>query len=141
MFKTAEKLKEITTELDLPFIYKASYDKANRTSIGSYRGIGIEEGLKVLESIKNEFDIPIITDIHSAEEASLAANVADILQIPAFLCRQTDILIEAAKTDKILNIKKGQFLAPIDIDNSAKKVINSGNSKVLITERGTTFGY
>jgi 2-dehydro-3-deoxyphosphooctonate aldolase (KDO 8-P synthase) len=141
LYKTAEKLKEITQKLDIPYIFKASYDKANRTSIDSYRGVGIERGLKLLAKIKKEFDLPIVTDIHTPDEASIVAEVADILQIPAFLCRQTDILVAAAKTGKIINIKKGQFLAPKQIENSAQKVIKSGNDKVLITERGSTFGY
>lgn len=141
VFKTAEKLKEITSKLDLPYIFKASYDKANRTSLDSYRGVGIEKGLKILAQIKKEFDLPIVTDIHSADEAKIAAEVADVIQIPAFLCRQTDILVAAAKTGKIINIKKGQFLAPQQIDNSAKKVINSGNNQVVIIERGFSFGY
>ena len=141
LFKTAEKLKEICQKLDINYVFKASYDKANRTSIDSYRGIGIERGIKVLQKIKTEFDLPIVTDIHWPEEAAVAAEAADILQIPAFLCRQTDILVAAANTGKIVNIKKGQFLAPKQIENSAKKVIKSGNDRVLITERGVSFGY
>lgn len=141
VFKTAEKLKEITTKLNIPFVFKASYDKANRTSISSYRGLGIEKGLEVLAQIKKEFEVPIVTDIHEKEEAQIAAEVVDILQIPAFLCRQTSLLTAAAETGKIINIKKGQFLAPKDMKNSAQKVVESGNSQVLLTERGTTFGY
>lgn len=141
LFKTAEKLKEITTKLDIPFVFKSSYDKANRTSISSYRGIGIEKGLEALAEIKKEFDVPIITDFHTIDQAPIAAEVADILQVPAFLCRQTDFLIAAASTGKIINIKKGQFLAPGDIKNSAQKVIDSGNNQVVITERGVSFGY
>jgi len=140
-FKTVEKLKEITALLDIPFIFKSSYDKANRTSIDSYRGIGIEKGLELLSRIKNEFELPIVTDIHSADEAFIVSDIVDMIQIPAFLCRQTDILVEAAKTGKIVNIKKGQFLSPGQIVNSAEKVIKSGNDKVVITERGTSFGY
>ncbi len=139
--KTAEKLKEITMKLDLPFVFKSSFDKANRSSIDSYRGIGIEKGIELLKKVKREFDLPIVTDIHTADQAAIAAEVADILQIPAFLCRQTDILVAAAQTGKIINIKKGQFLAPSQMKNSAQKVKASGNDKVLITERGTTFGY
>jgi len=139
--RTAEKLKEITQELGISYVFKASYDKANRTSIDSYRGIGIEQGLEALARIKEQFNVPIVTDIHTPEQAAIAAEVADVLQIPAFLSRQTDILVAAAKTGKIVNIKKGQFLAPAQIQNSVKKVIASGNNKVLITERGTTFGY
>ncbi len=141
MFRTAEALKTITTELHLPYIFKASYDKANRTSVTSYRGVGLQAGLNVLAEVKARFDVPILTDIHHPEEAAMAAEVADILQIPAFLSRQTDILAAAAKTGKIINIKKGQFLAPQDVDNCAKKVIQSGNSQVTITERGASFGY
>lgn len=141
IFKTAEKLKEITLKLDIPYIFKSSYDKANRTSINSYRGVGIERGLELLARIKKEFDLPIVTDIHHPEEAAITAEVADILQIPAFLSRQTDILVAAAKTGKIINIKKGQFLAPQQIGNSAKKVVQSGNDKVVIVERGSSFGY
>jgi len=141
VLKTAEKLKEITTKLNLPYIFKASYDKANRTSLDSYRGLGIQEGLNILSKIKEEFEVPIVTDIHLPEDADIVAEVADVIQIPAFLCRQTDILIAAAKTGKIVNIKKGQFLAPAQIENSAQKVIKSGNNKVIITERGTSFGY
>ncbi|MEI8388688.1 MAG: 3-deoxy-8-phosphooctulonate synthase [bacterium] len=141
LFKTAEKLKEITQKLDIPYIFKASYDKANRTSLDSYRGVGLEEGLKLLAKIKKEFDLPVVTDIHHPDDAAIVAEVADVLQIPAFLSRQTDILVAAAKTGKIINIKKGQFLAPKQIENSAKKVIKSGNDRVVIIERGTTFGY
>ena len=141
VFKTAEKLKEITSKLDLPYVFKASYDKANRTSVESYRGVGIDKGLEILAKVKKEFNLPIVTDIHLPEEARIVAEVADILQIPAFLCRQTDLLVAAARTGKIVNIKKGQFLAPKQIENSAKKVIKSGNDKVVITERGTSFGY
>lgn len=138
---TAEKLKEIAEKLDINFVFKASYDKANRSSIGSYRGPGIEKGLEMLAFVKKEFDIPIVTDIHSPEDATKAAKVADILQIPAFLCRQTDLLVAAAKTGKIVNIKKGQFLAPEQMNPLIKKVENSGNSNITLTDRGTTFGY
>ncbi len=141
VFKTAERLKEITMRLQLPYIFKSSYDKANRSSLESYRGVGIEKGLRILAKVKEQFDLPIITDIHHPEEARIAAEVADILQIPAYLCRQTDLFVAAAKTGKIVNIKKGQFLAPQDVGNCAKKVINSGNNQVFITERGFTFGY
>lgn len=141
LYKTAEKLKKITGKLGIPYVFKASYDKANRTSLDSYRGVGIERGLKVLEKIKKEFDLPIVTDIHLPEEAAVVAEVVDILQIPAFLCRQTDMLVAAADTGKIINIKKGQFLAPNQIKNSAEKVVKSGNNKVVVTERGVSFGY
>lgn len=141
VFKTAEKLKTVCKDLGINYIFKASYDKANRSSIKSFRGPGLEKGLEILAEVKKEFDLPIVTDIHKEEEAPLAAEVADVLQIPAFLCRQTDLLVAAAKTGKIVNIKKGQFLAPSQMKSIAQKVIDSGNDKILITERGTTFGY
>ncbi len=141
IFATAERLKEMTSQLNLPYIFKASYDKANRSSLSSYRGVGIDKGLQVLADIKERFHLPVLTDIHSPEEAERAAEVVDILQIPAFLCRQTDILAAAANTGKIVNIKKGQFLAPADVKNCAQKVIQSGNNQVCITERGVCFGY
>lgn len=139
--QTAAGLKEITQRLDINFVFKSSFDKANRSSIDSFRGPGIEKGLEMLAKIKKDFDLPIVTDIHLPEQAQIAAEVADILQIPAFLCRQTDLLIAAAKTGKIVNIKKGQFLAPEQMKPLAKKVEDSGNSKVVLTDRGTTFGY
>ena len=138
--KAAEGLKKITQKLDINFVFKASFDKANRSSI-NYRGPGIEKGLEMLAKIKKDFDLPIVTDIHSAEQAAIAAEVADILQIPAFLCRQTDLLIAAAKTGKIINIKKGQFLAPQQMGSLIKKVEDAGNSNITLTDRGTTFGY
>ncbi len=141
MAKVAEGLKEITQKLDINYIFKASFDKANRSSIDSYRGLGVEKGLELLAKIKSEFELPIVTDIHLPEQAELAAQVADILQIPAFLCRQTDLLVAAAKTGKIINIKKGQFLAPMQMKSIAKKVSESGNDNILLTDRGTTFGY
>ena len=141
IFQTAERLKTIASALGLPYIFKSSFDKANRSSAASYRGVGIERGLRVLADIKRQFDVPIITDIHSPDEAAQVADVADMLQIPAFLCRQTDLLVAAAKTGKIVNIKKGQFLAPQDMKNCAQKVIQSGNEQVVITERGAAFGY
>ncbi len=141
VFKVAEKLKKVCAELDINYVFKASYDKANRSSIKSFRGPGLDEGLKVLAAVKKEFNLPIVTDIHKEEEAKPAAEVADVLQIPAFLCRQTDLLVAAAKTGKIVNIKKGQFLSPSQMKSIAQKVIDSGNDKILITERGTTFGY
>lgn len=141
LFKTAEYLKELTQELDINFVFKSSYDKANRSSITSYRGLGIEKGLELLAEVKKEFDVPIVTDIHNPNEAQMAAEVADIIQIPAFLCRQTDLLIAAAKTNKIINIKKGQFLAPQQMKSIANKVKESGNNKITITDRGVTFGY
>lgn len=141
LFKTAEYLKELTFSLGINFIFKASYDKANRSSINSYRGLGIEKGLSLLNEVKKEFNVPIVTDIHTEEQAKMAAEVADIIQIPAFLCRQTDLLVAAAKTNKIINIKKGQFLAPSQMKSIANKVKESGNNKILITDRGVTFGY
>ena len=140
-FKTAEKLKEICKKLDINFVFKTSFDKANRSSLNSYRGLGIEKGLEILSDVKKEFDVPVVTDIHEPSQASVVAEVVDIVQIPAFLCRQTDLLVAAAKTGKIINIKKGQFLSPYQMKSIAQKVIDSGNDKVLITDRGTSFGY
>lgn len=139
--KTAEKLKEITSKLDINFVFKSSFDKANRSSITSFRGPGMEKGLEMLFKVKKEFDLPIVTDIHTPEQAATVAQVADILQIPAFLCRQTDLLVAAAKTNKIVNIKKGQFLAPEQMEPLIKKVEDSGNNNILLTDRGTSFGY
>lgn len=139
--KTAEKLKEITSDLGINFIFKSSFDKANRTSINSYRGLGMEKGLEMLAKIKSKYDLPIVTDIHVPDQAQSAAEVADIVQIPAFLCRQTDLLVAAAKTGKIVNIKKGQFLAPEQMKSLIKKVEDSGNFNIMITDRGTSFGY
>ena len=139
--KTAEKLKEITEKLDINFVFKSSFDKANRSSITSYRGPGMEKGLEMLNKIKKEFNLPIVTDIHTPDQAAVVAEVADILQIPAFLCRQTDLLVAAAKTGKIVNIKKGQFLAPEQMGPLIKKVEDSGNDKILVTDRGSSFGY
>ena len=139
--KTAEKLKEITEKLGINYIFKSSFDKANRSSITSFRGPGMEKGLEMLAKIKKDFDLPIVTDIHTPEQASTVAEVADMLQIPAFLCRQTDLLVAAANTGKIVNIKKGQFLAPEQMGPLIKKVEDSGNSNILLTDRGTSFGY
>ena len=139
--KTAEGIKKITSELKIPFIFKSSYKKANRTSIKSFIGIGDEDALKILQKVKNKFDVPVLTDIHNEKEAQIIAQIADVLQIPAFLCRQTELLIAAGKTGKVINIKKGQFLAPEDMRHAAEKVISTGNKKILLTERGTTFGY
>lgn len=141
LFSAAEALKKITDEIGVNFVFKCSYDKANRTSLTSYRGLGIDKGLELLSAAKKAFDVPIVTDIHSVEQAPLAAEVADIIQIPAFLCRQTDLLIAAAKTGKIVNIKKGQFLSPYQMKSIAKKVSDSGNSNIVITDRGVSFGY
>ena len=139
--ETAKGLKEITRKLGINFIFKSSFDKANRTSITSYRGPGIEKGLEMLSNIKSKYNIPIVTDIHLPEQAAIAAEVADVIQIPAFLCRQTDLLVAAAKTGKIVNIKKGQFLAPEQMGNLVKKIEDSGNTNILLTDRGVTFGY
>ena len=139
--ETAKTLKEITTKLGINFVFKSSFDKANRSSLSSYRGPGMEKGLEMLAQIKSKYDIPIVTDIHTPDQAEPVAEVADILQIPAFLCRQTDLLVAAARTGKIVNIKKGQFLAPEQMGPLVKKVEESGNSNILLTDRGTSFGY
>ncbi|MFT8363958.1 MAG: 3-deoxy-8-phosphooctulonate synthase [Sporolactobacillus sp.] len=138
---TAEKIKEVTEKLGMPFIFKSSFDKANRSSIYSKRGPGLARGLEILEKIKNELDVPVLSDIHEPWQAKEVADVLDVIQIPAFLCRQTDLLVAAAKTGKIVNVKKGQFLAPWDMKNIIKKLEESGNKKILLTERGSTFGY
>ena len=137
----AGKMKEITEELGIPYTFKASFDKANRTSIHSFRGPGIEEGLRILQKVKDTYGLPVCTDIHEPWQADKAAQVCDILQIPAFLCRQTDLLVAAAKTGKCINIKKAQFLAPWDMKNCVEKVRESGNNNVMLCERGSTFGY
>jgi len=139
--KTAEELKKISIELKIPLIFKSSYDKANRSSIKSYRGPGIKKGLKILNKVKEKFQIPILSDVHSVEEIQIARDVLDVIQIPAFLCRQTDLLVEAGKTGKPVNVKKGQFLAPWDVKNIIEKIKSTSNEKIIITERGTTFGY
>lgn len=139
--ETAKGLKEITDKLDINFIFKSSFDKANRSSINSYRGPGLEKGLEMLQTIKSRYDIPIVTDIHTPDQAAPVSEVADVLQIPAFLCRQTDLLVAAAKTGKIVNIKKGQFLAPEQMGPLVKKIEDSGNNNILLTDRGTSFGY
>src|SRR5918911_4873943 len=137
----AGRLVEITRRMRVPFIFKASYDKANRTSGRSFRGPGLDEGLRVLAGIKSSLRVPILTDIHESAQAAAAADVADVLQIPAFLSRQTDLLVAAAKTGRVVNVKKGQFLAPDDVKHVIAKVMDAGNSRVVITERGTSFGY
>lgn len=141
MKKTAEGLKTVCSELGINYVFKCSFDKANRSSIDSYRGLGMEKGLEYLAEIKKEFDLPIVTDIHLPEQAEPVSKIADILQIPAFLCRQTDLLVAAAKTGKIVNIKKGQFLAPQQMKSLVKKVEDSGNRNIMLTDRGVTFGY
>jgi 2-dehydro-3-deoxyphosphooctonate aldolase (KDO 8-P synthase) len=141
VLKSAERILQITRRHGIPFIFKSSFKKANRTSARSFSTIGIEEAFAILAEVKERYDIPILTDIHSVDEAAKAAEVADVLQIPAFLCRQTDLLQAAGRTGKVVNIKKGQFLAPADMKLAAEKVVLTGNKKVLLTERGTTFGY
>ena len=141
VFKTCEKVKEVTSKLKIPYIFKASYMKANRTSGNSFRGIEMDKALQILSDVKKEFGVPVLTDVHSEVEAGIAAEVADVLQIPAFLCRQTELLEAAGETGRIVNIKKGQFLAPEDMKYQAEKVAETGNKKILLTERGTTFGY
>jgi 2-dehydro-3-deoxyphosphooctonate aldolase (KDO 8-P synthase) len=140
-FEIAAFLKKLTQDLDLPFIFKASFDKANRTSIQSYRGPGMEKGLKMLSQIKAELDVRILSDVHEAHQVEAAAEVLDVIQIPAFLCRQTDFLLAAAKSGRPINIKKGQFLAPWDVVNIIEKVRSTGNTDIFLTERGTMFGY
>lgn len=140
-FKIARELKKITSKLKVPFIFKASFDKANRTSIHSFRGPGIFDGLKVLAEIKNQLKVPVLSDVHCRHEVELAAEILDIIQIPAFLCRQTDLINAAAKTGRVVNIKKGQFLAPWDVKGIVKKMEEGKNQKILLTERGVSFGY
>ena len=139
--KHAERLKTICTDIGIPLIFKSSYDKANRTSAAGFRGPGIEEGLKILEKVKRTFDLPVLSDIHSIEQVDPAAEVLDVLQIPAFLCRQTDLLTKAAASGKPVNIKKGQFLAPWDMRNVVGKMVAAGNESIILTERGASFGY
>lgn len=137
----AALLKDICVKLQIPFVFKSSYDKANRTSEESFRGLGIKAGLQILKKVKVQIKVPIITDVHNVEEVNQAKQVIDIIQIPALLSRQTDILVAAAKSKKIVNVKKGQFMAPLDMENAISKIASSGNSKIIITERGTCFGY
>lgn len=141
VFYTAEKLRETCRTIGLPLLFKSSYDKANRTSLSSFRGPGFEKGLRILSDVRSKFDIPIISDIHSVEEVNPASEVLDALQIPAFLCRQTDIILYASQTGKPVNVKKGQFLAPWDIKNIIEKFISTGNQNIFVTERGSSFGY
>ncbi len=140
-FEIAERIIKITDKLRIPFIFKGSYRKANRSRLDSFTGIGDEKALKILAKIRDTYNVPVVTDIHSAEDAVIAAKYVDILQIPAFLCRQTDLLVAAAKTGKFVNIKKGQFLAPESMKFAVNKVIESGNKNVMLTDRGTMFGY
>ena len=139
--KISTELKKITKDLGINFIYKTSFDKANRTSLKGKRGIGLEKSLPIFDKIRKDVGVPVLTDIHTAEQCSIVSNHVDVLQIPAFLCRQTDLLIAAAKTGKVINVKKGQFLAPWDMANVIKKIEESGNKNILITERGASFGY
>ena len=139
--KIAEAIQKITSKLRVPFVFKASFDKANRTSIHSFRGPGLYEGLKVLSQIKTKLGVPILSDVHDINQAQMAGEILDIIQIPAFLCRQTDLIVAAAKTGKVVNVKKGQFLAPWDISGIVKKMQESGNNRLILTERGVSFGY
>ena len=139
--EVAYELKNICTRLEIPFIFKSSFDKANRTSVTSPRGIGIEKGLQILQRVKSELNVPIITDVHESWQCPIVAEIADILQIPAFLCRQTDLLVAAAETGRAINVKKGQFLAPWDMCNVVEKLRSTGNSRIMVCERGTSFGY
>jgi len=137
----AEKLGAVASELGVPYVFKASYDKANRSSVSSYRGPGLKNGLKILAKIKKRTGLPVLTDVHQALEVEAAAEVCDILQIPAFLSRQTDLLVAAGKSGRVVNIKKGQFLSPAEMGNAAEKVASTGNEKIILTERGNSFGY
>jgi 2-dehydro-3-deoxyphosphooctonate aldolase (KDO 8-P synthase) len=139
--EAAGRLKKIASDLGVPLIFKSSYDKANRSSLKSFRGPGLKEGLRILGRVARELKLPLLSDVHRFEEIGPAAEVLDVIQIPAFLCRQTDFLIEAAKTGRVINIKKGQFLAPWDIENAAQKAASTGNDRIIITERGVSFGY
>ncbi|MBP3820153.1 3-deoxy-8-phosphooctulonate synthase [bacterium] len=139
--ETADGLKEIAEKLDINFVFKSSFDKANRSSITSFRGPGMKKGLQMLSQVKEKYDLPIVTDIHTPQQAKPVSEIADIIQIPAFLCRQTDLLVEAGKAGKIVNIKKGQFLAPSQMKSLIKKVEDSGNTNIMVTDRGTSFGY
>lgn len=140
-FEIAVALKRLAEQLKIQLVFKASFDKANRTSLSSYRGPGMKEGLRILSRIKKELGIPILSDVHTAEQVETAAETLDIIQVPAFLCRQTDFLLEVARSGRVVNIKKGQFLAPWDVSNIAEKVTSVGNSRILFTERGSMFGY
>lgn len=139
--RIAEKITEITTRLQIPYVFKGSYRKANRSRLDSFTGIGDEKALKILRKVGETFGVPTVTDIHETHEAAMAAEYVDVLQIPAFLCRQTDLLVAAARTEKVVNIKKGQFLSPGAMQFAAQKVVDAGNRQVMLTERGTTFGY
>ncbi len=140
-FHHATFLKEVADRVGIPLIYKSSYDKANRTSLESYRGPGIEKGLKILAEVREKVGVPILTDVHEKEQVALVKEVADVLQIPAFLCRQTDFVIAVAQSGKAVNVKKGQFLAPWDVRNVVEKIVSTGNEQIMVTERGVSFGY
>lgn len=140
-FATAIKLKAIAKDLKIPYIFKSSYDKANRSSVASFRGPGLREGLRILARIRYELGVPVLTDVHTAEEATDAAQAVDVIQIPAFLCRQTDLLLAAGRSGAVVNIKKGQFMSPWEMKNAIKKIESTGNKKILLTERGASFGY
>lgn len=140
-FRLARRLKSVCVELNVPFIFKASFDKANRSSIHSFRGPGLEEGLRILAEIKTELGVPVLSDVHETSQVERAAGVLDVIQIPAFLCRQTDLLLAAASTQKPINVKKGQFLSPDDMQNAVEKIESRGNRNIILTERGTMFGY
>lgn len=140
-FSLAGQIKAICAGIGLPFIFKASYDKANRSSLKSFRGPGLEKGLAILKRIRKEVEVPVLSDVHETAQVEKAADVLDVIQIPAFLCRQTDLIVEAARTGKPLNLKKGQFLSPQEMANAVEKVLSQGNQKIIITERGTFFGY
>ncbi len=140
-FFMCEKILEITQKLGIPLVYKSSFDKANRTSLNAERGIGLQEALSVFSDIKKQFNVPVITDVHLPDQCAVVAEVVDVLQIPAFLCRQTDLLLAAGETGRIINVKKGQFLAPWDMKNVAAKIASTGNDKIMLCERGASFGY
>ncbi|MCL5674342.1 MAG: 3-deoxy-8-phosphooctulonate synthase [Candidatus Omnitrophica bacterium] len=141
VFKTAEFLKNITETLGIPFIFKSSYDKANRSSIDSFRGVGLKKGMEIFSELKKTFNIPVITDVHCVAEIPEVSSVVDIIQVPAFLCRQTELIVNAAKTRLPVNVKKGQFMAPWETKNIIEKILSAGNDNILLTERGTSFGY
>jgi 2-dehydro-3-deoxyphosphooctonate aldolase (KDO 8-P synthase) len=141
VLETASAIAEIAKDLQIPYIFKASYDKANRTSISSFRGLGIDEGLKILKKVKDELGLPLLTDVHEVQDISKIAEIVDVLQIPAFLCRQTDLLCAAARSGRVVNVKKGQFLSPWDMTNVVNKLLDAGTQKIFLTERGASFGY
>lgn len=141
IYKTAEEIKRITSKLDIPFIFKSSFKKANRTNINSFVGLGDESAIKLLNELRKELNVPVLTDIHKESDIDLVIGSVDVIQIPAFLCRQTDLLLAAGQSGLVVNIKKGQFLAPEDMKHAAEKVASTGNNKIMLTERGTTFGY